>query len=119
MADPFSGLFKATMPIIPKDHTMADTMYDRVIHAINDFEKDLDPDHEVGARLTNLGTSIVVAIDDIGYHNPFLLKIYGTTPEGHKCTLIQHLSQVNILLIALPAVHKPARRIGFKDKGTK
>jgi hypothetical protein len=98
---------------IPKNPTLADTMYDRVVEAIAEFEKELDADHEVGARLTNFGASFTVTIENVGYHNPYLFKIYGVTLEGHRCTLIQHVSQLSILLIAVPAVHKPARRVGF------
>jgi len=96
---------------VPRNPTLADTMYERVIEAIADFERELDQNHEVGARLTNLGTTFTVAIESVGYHNPYLFKIHGLTQDGNRCTLLQHVSQLNILLVAIPAVHKPARRV--------
>ena len=97
----------------PDADTMADTMYRRVAKAIADFEANLGSYEEVGARLAQFGQAITIAITGIGYSNPYLFKIVGVTPEGDRCELIQHVSQVNILLVALKAKGEP-RRIGFR-----
>jgi hypothetical protein len=91
----------------------ADTMYERIATQIKDFEDDLNPDEEVGARLASFGQTVLIAIEDIRFHNPHLIIIDGVTPEGDRCTLLQHMNQVNILLVALKAKGEP-RRIGFK-----
>lgn len=51
---------------------------------------------------------------DIGYANPSTLIFYGTV-GGQEATLIQHMSQLNFLLMSVPKAdpEKPARRIGF------
>lgn len=106
----------------PKTALFADTMYDRIVSAIKDFEAGLAVDEEIGAQLANFGNNITVAIEDIGYHNPFLILIHGVTSNGHRCTLLQHMSQANILLVALKAREGHGRRIGFKlqpDTGPK
>jgi hypothetical protein len=98
---------------IPKPALFADKMYERLVHQINEFEKDLKPNEEVGARLAQFGQSILIRIDDISWHNPHLIIFEGTTERGDRCRLLQHMNQVNVLLVALPAVGEP-KKIGFK-----
>lgn len=99
---------------ISRPKIFADTMYSRIVKAISDFEKELKPDEEIGAQLASFGQSVTIAIEDIEYHNPYLIKIHGVTNQGHPCTLLQHMSQVNILLVALKAKGPDPKRIGFK-----
>jgi hypothetical protein len=90
-------------------------MSERLVHRIAAFEKDLAPDEEIGARLASFGQSVLIAIVDLGFHNPNLIVIYGTTPQGDRCTLLQHQNQVNILLVAMKVPDgKEPTRIGFK-----
>jgi hypothetical protein len=103
--------------IIPPNYTLADTMYDRLVEQIAKFEKELDKDEEVGACLTHFGKDIVIAIENLGYHNPALVIFYGYTEKGDKVTLLQHMTQVNVLLCALKVKENRApRRIGFAIK---
>jgi len=109
--------YASLMPRIRKDHTLADTMYDRLREQIAAFQNDLAEDEEVGASLTHFGKDTTIAIESLGYHNPGLIIFHGTTttPDKHRVTLLQHLTQVNVLLIAIKV--KPgtkARRIGFE-----
>ncbi len=113
-------LARPVIPEIPKietlpDHTMADTLYDRLIQQIAAFEDDLKEDEEVGACLTNFGREIVISVEDISYHNPGLIIFHGYTGNGDRVTLLQHMTQVNVLLCALkvPEDREP-RRIGFQ-----
>ena len=55
----------------------------------------------------------VLRIENVGYWNPDLIKFTGLTGEGHRYELIQHVSQVNLLLVALPKTQAEPRRIGF------
>ncbi len=45
----------------------AEWAYTRLAHYINDFEADLDNDHEIGARLVSFGQAIAFNIQDMGY----------------------------------------------------
>jgi hypothetical protein len=102
------------LPIVPKDVTMADTMYDRLMSHIADFQRDLDPEHEVGACLAYFGKEVLIHIESLGYQNPGLIVLYGFDGEGHRVTLLQHMTQVNLLLVALPPLKgEEPRRIGF------
>lgn len=94
---------------------LASAFHQRIIEMINNFENELDEDHEVGARLVNFGQTIQFHIEDIGYYNPSLIVFHGTLSDGSSVQLIQHVTQISFLLVALPKLKKdePARRIGF------
>lgn len=104
------------IPAIPKfrDHTMADYAYEVIMDRIKEFEDDLDSDHEVAVRLASFGQSITMSVTEIGYSNPNTLVFYGYVGDQFA-TLIQHVSQLNFLLLAVKKAvpEKPPRRIGF------
>jgi len=90
--------------------------YERLVKQIQDFEAELADDEEVGARLVGLPGADVMFVEDAGYWGPDLLFFYGTNQHGKPMQLIQHYSQVNLMLTALPKqkpVEQPPRRIGF------
>ena len=99
----------------PKDQNLADEFHRRLISWINDFHRSLDDAHEVGARLVNFGQSVTFHIDDIGYWNPSLISFLGKNEKGDPVELIQHVSQISILLVSLKREDssQPKRPIGF------
>ncbi len=54
----------------------------------------------------------IIHIDDVGYWGPDIIRFYGNTSDGHPVELMQHISQLNVLLMAVKPVAEP-RRIGF------
>lgn len=100
--------------LTPRDYSMADYTYEVILDRIKEFEKELDSDHEVGIKLASFGQSITMSVTDIGYSNPSTLVFYGFVGE-QPATLIQHVSQLNFLLLAVKKAdpEKPPRRIGF------
>lgn len=92
----------------------ADWKYKKIVEQIRDFEAELDDEHEVALRLASFGTSIVMTVTDIGYQNPDMLYFYGIV-NGKGAQLIQHISQLNFLLLAVEkqTPNAPPRRIGF------
>lgn len=93
---------------------MADGMYKRIIEQINDFEADLPDDMQAGGRFVNFGDK-TFAIEDVGYYNPNIIIFYATDPSGAPVQVLQHISQLNVLLVAVPRrnLTQPRRRIGF------
>ncbi len=89
--------------------------YERVIMYIQNFEKQLDNDHEVGLGLAG-GTTGVIKIEGLGYYDPDIVTYYGSDASGAKTQLIQHVSQLNVTLIASPKqIDQPEpNRIGFR-----
>ncbi len=103
------------LPVLnARDYSMADYTYEVIVERIKEFEEALDDEHEVALRLASFGQSITLAVTDIGYSNPSTLVFHGFVGEQHA-TLIQHMSQLNFLLLAAKKADptKPARRIGF------
>lgn len=95
---------------------MADTIHNRLMTQIGQFEATLDSNHEVGAYLASFGGQHLIRIERIGYHNPYFIVFYGwTEPAGERVQLVQHTTQINVLLVALPILPDEAtpRRIGF------
>lgn len=88
-------------------------MYKRISRSIIEFEKELDDTKEVGARLVSFNANETILIDDLGYWGPDLIKFYGTNKDGNKVELMQHTSQVNVLLVAVPVEGEKPNRIGF------
>ena len=94
----------------------ADAFYDRLVSYIINFEKELKEDEEIGARLVSFGETMIIHIDDLGYWNPSLISFYGRDNNEREVQLIQHVSQISILLMKVPRTNKTRERIGFKLK---
>jgi hypothetical protein len=93
----------------------ASEFYTRLVNRITEFNEELDDEHEVGVTLVNFGgSSIVFHLSDLGYWNPSLITFYGVTDAGDPVELIQHVSQISVLLTKLPRLpNEPKRVIGF------
>lgn len=89
--------------------------YERLILYIQKFEETLDSEHEVAMGFTGADAGIL-RIEGMGYFDPDIVTFYGSDPAGIKTQLVQHVSQLNVLLRALPKQTdaKEPRRIGFR-----
>ena len=110
-----SPLDRLTVPVATMTHVnQAHWMYERLARTIRQFEEGLDPEHEVGAKLVSFGPDVVFHIDDIGYWGPDMIVFHGCDARGHRVQLLQHVSQLNVLLVALEKTQDEARRIGLR-----
>lgn len=89
--------------------------YERIILYIQNFEKQLDNDEEVGMGFVG-GDAGVIKIEGLGFYDPDLITFYGSDGSGAKTQLIQHVSQLNVMLRAAPKQVDQAEpnRIGFR-----
>ena len=89
--------------------------YERLILYIQNFEKQLDSEHEIAMGFVG-GDAGVLRIEGMGYFDPDIVTFYGTEGSGAKTQLVQHVSQMNVMLRALPKPRQevPANRIGFR-----
>ncbi|CAD0184130.1 hypothetical protein RUESEDTHA_01008 [Ruegeria sp. THAF57] len=89
--------------------------YERLILYIQNFEQTLDSDHEIAMGFTG-GDAGVMRIEGMGYFDPDVITFYGSDATGARTQLVQHVSQLNVMLRALPKSieDKPANRIGFR-----
>lgn len=88
--------------------------YERMILYIQNFEKQLDSEHEIAMGFTG-GSAGVLRIEGMGFFDPDIITFYGTDPTGTKTQMIQHVSQLNVHLRAVPKVvsQDAPQRIGF------
>jgi hypothetical protein len=93
----------------------AEWAYQRLILYIKNFEEQLDGEHEVAMGFTG-SDSGVLRIEGMGYYDPDIITFYGSDDSGSKTQLIQHVSQLNVMMRALPKPEptREANRIGFK-----
>lgn len=93
----------------------AEWAYERIILYIQKFEETLDSEHEAAMGFAG-GEAGVMRIEGLGYFDPDIVTFYGSDPTGAKTQLIQHVTQLNVMLRALPkAVKEEApQRIGFR-----
>jgi len=89
--------------------------YERLILYIQNFEKQLDNEHEVAMGFAG-GDTGVIKIEGMGYFDPDIITFYGSDPTGAKTQLVQHVSQLSVMLRALPkgVEAKEPNRIGFR-----
>src|SRR5689334_10272350 len=98
---------------VPVTRNLAQWTYKRLAEYIRDFEANLDDDHEVGARLVSFGQTVQFHIEDLGYYGPDIITFHGTSENMEKLQLIQNISQLSVLLIAVKKQQEKPRRIGF------
>ncbi len=107
---------KKALPKAPeKPKSPAEWAYDRLVLYIREFEKQLNANEEVAMGFAGSDAG-VIRIEGLGFFDPDILSFYGTDDDGMKMQLIQHVSQLNVLLQARPK-SDPAeapRRIGFQ-----
>lgn len=89
--------------------------YERLILYIQNFEEQLDNEHEIAMGFTG-GDAGVLRIEGMGYFDPDIVTFYGSDQSGAKTQLIQHVSQLNVMLRALPieVEEEAPMRIGFR-----
>ena len=99
----------------PEVKSAARWAYERLILYIKNFEEQLDNEHEVAMGFAGSDAG-VLRIEGMGYFDPDIVTFYGTDHEGNKTQLVQHVTQLNVILRALPLqpYDEEPTRIGFR-----
>ena len=92
----------------------ASKKFEIIISEFAKFESGLDDDQELAVALAYPNSTEPIRVIKIDYKDPDLLFLYGEL-NGHSVELIQHISQINLLLkpIKKQNPNASARRIGF------
>ncbi len=121
-ADPETPKTAEQLPLPPsvakrplEQKSPAEWAYERLVLYIKKFEEQLDAEHEVGLGFAG-GDVGVMRIQGIGFFAPDILTFYGTDMTGARTQLVQHVSQLNVMLRAAPRENEEsaANRIGFR-----
>jgi hypothetical protein len=91
----------------------AEWMYERLVKQIVDFESRLSPDEEIGGRFVAAPKEGAFHIENISYWGPDMLMFVGRDADGRPIQLMQHYTQMSILLCSVPREKDEPRRIGF------
>ena len=99
----------------PEEKSPAEWAYERLVLYIQNFEKTLNPEEEAAMGFAGSDAGLI-KIMGIGFFAPDMISFYGMDQTGHRTQLIQHVSQLNVALRAVPKEKQdaPAQRIGFR-----
>jgi hypothetical protein len=97
-----------------EDKSPAEWAYERLAIYIQEFEAGLDNEHEVAMGFAGSEAGIL-QIEGMGFFDPDILTFHGTDEDGVPTQLIQHVSQLSVILRAMPkaAPQEAPKRIGF------
>lgn len=90
-------------------------IFEHLRRRIHEFQKGLEDGEEIGLQLANFGLAAQLHVRTISYQNPNLIEFHGLDENGNKVSLIQHVDQLNFMLIAVKPVKEKPYRIGFLD----
>jgi hypothetical protein len=91
----------------------AEEVFRNLMKRVKSFEAGLSEKEEIGLRLANFGEAAQIHIREISYQNPNLIEFHGVNPEDHEVLLVQHISQLNFLLVAVKPLEEKPFRMGF------
>ena len=96
---------KAVAKTPVKQKSAAEWAYERLILYVQNFEEQLDDEHEAAMGFAGSDHG-VIRIEGMGFFDPDIVTFYGTDMGGMKTQLIQHVSQLNVMLRAMPKLEE-------------
>ena len=99
---------------------MAEYAVKAIYEEIADFEATLDAHHEIGMPVVGGPAGLCVHVREVYRFGTDKLVFVGIDGDQRPVRLVQHLSQLNLLMLAAPKLGSTAARIGFHatDVGT-
>ena len=92
----------------------AEEVFNHLLTRVKDFQANLPEHFELGIRLANYGGERAVHVRGMGYRNPNIIEFYGLLDGEQQVAVVQHVSQLNFMLVAVPPVaEQEPYRIGF------
>ena len=98
---------------IARDKNPADYARERVTDLINSFQASIGDDVEVGISVVGSGSAAPFRLRGIKASNPDILIFDGVDAKGNVVQLLQHYSQMALMLVAVPKLEERPFRIGF------
>ena len=100
-------------PADVRDRTMANTFYDQLQEAINRELEQLGKMEQLAVYYQGQGGS-PIQVTNLGYHNPYLIKLFGKNESAEDCLVLAHMNSVQLLLVVEKTdARSPKRTIGF------
>lgn len=99
---------------LPNNLDAAEQVFNHILGRVKQFQSELPEDHELGLHLADFGGGRALHVRGMGFKNPNIIEFYGMLDGDKKVAIIQHISQLNFLLIAVPPPpDQTPYRIGF------
>ncbi|PYG88235.1 hypothetical protein LY28_01575 [Ruminiclostridium sufflavum DSM 19573] len=116
-AEAIKSNFEKSLTALLAQQNFASEFCKKLYAEINEFDSNLDTENEVAARLVSFGETVQFGIESIGFSDPSLIIFSGHTEDGTHIQLVQHVSQISVLLLAAkrPEPEKPKFPIGFRQ----
>lgn len=94
---------------------LASEFYKHLKKRAEEFDNKLDGTHAVGVKLIPSGQAVSFQVTALGYCDPSLIIFAGVTENGSEVQLIQHVSQISFVFMAMPRPNpkEPKRPLGF------
>lgn len=107
--EPFTAGLPPKVPAI----NSAENACKKIAQHIAEFEQSLTKEQEAGVEIIGGLSNRSFRIEKYYNMNSDFIILEVIDGNGNKARLIQHVSQISIVLTALPKVGSEARRIGF------
>jgi hypothetical protein len=90
-------------------------MVESIVTEINTFEASLADDEQAGGYIMLYGKQHAFEIESVAYRDMFMIIFCGTLPSGERVKLLQNMSQLNLMLVAVKRnnLNEPRRQLGF------
>lgn len=106
-----SGLAK----VVQRKDNPAGYMHQRLSERLKAFQSTLDIETELGILVVG-GMASPFHLRSIAYSDPDILIFTGIDTNGNQVQLLQHHSQMGIMLVAVKKLEETAFRMGFPTK---
>jgi hypothetical protein len=111
MPEPKYDLSKAVL----RSDDPARRVFDTLVETIKSFESSLDNQHEVGVNIVSFGSSFILHVHSVNRLSEDIITFYGIDEDGQQAQLIQHVSQLSVLLIKVKKQQEQPQRISFQS----
>lgn len=98
-----------------QEQSIAEIVAENIYKELLNYQASLPDTEDVAMSIVQFNESTTILVDSIGYIGYNLIRFLGTDNLGKPLELIQHVSQLNFLLMVVPKPEKEPekRKIGF------
>lgn len=102
----------------PTRHLYADTFYDRLQKSIISIADEIKGREDVQLSVYFDTQAERIVVDYLGFHNPYLMVLYGHDADGNECRVLTHMEATQLIVKIEKVDDKTARRkpIGFRGE---
>lgn len=108
----YSGLLNEIGTAMQRKDNPAGYMYERIAAMLQSHQDLLSDDEELGVYVVG-GSAPAFHLRSITYSNPDILRFIGKDADGNAVQLLQHYSQMGIMVVSMPKLEEKVYRIGF------